>query len=83
MLFRSEGPSKTAAKRGEDDGPILQLTGRTHCDRIVVYEGNRRQIGQVLPVTIYDANAFTLFGGIVTNEISPEVYTLQFSGGRE
>ena len=26
----------------------MQLTGRTHCDRIVVFDGNRRQIGQLL-----------------------------------
>ena len=48
-------------------GP-LQLTGRTHCDRIVVFDGKPRQIGQLLPVTIYDANAFTLFGSVVTAE---------------
>ena len=36
-----EGPSKTSLKRGEE-GPILQLTGRTHCDRIVVFDGTSR-----------------------------------------
>ncbi len=45
-----EGPSK-AAKRHDDDGAVLQLAGRTHCDRIVVFDGNRRQIGQFLAVT--------------------------------
>jgi tRNA-2-methylthio-N6-dimethylallyladenosine synthase len=70
-----EGPSKNSQKHGED-GPVLQLTGRTHCDRIAVFAGNRRQIGQLLPVTIYDANAFTLFGSVVTAHVGPEVYTL-------
>jgi tRNA-2-methylthio-N6-dimethylallyladenosine synthase len=70
-----EGPSKTAQKLGED-GPVLQLTGRTHCDRIVVFDGNRRQIGQLLNVTIYDVSAFTLFGSVVTQHVGPEVYTL-------
>jgi tRNA-2-methylthio-N6-dimethylallyladenosine synthase len=56
-------------------GP-LQLTGRTHCDRIVVFDGNSRQIGQLLPVTIYDADAFTLFGAVVTHHVGPEVYQL-------
>ncbi len=74
-----EGPSKTAVRHGHDDGPILQLTGRTICDRIVVYEGNRRQIGQVLPVTIYDANAFTLFGTIETRHSGPELYALELT----
>ncbi len=76
-----EGPSKTARKRqpatesGHVDGP-LQLTGRTLCDRIVVFTGNRRQVGQILPVTIYDANALTLFGTVVTQHVGPELFTL-------
>ncbi|HEX3726111.1 MAG TPA: tRNA (N6-isopentenyl adenosine(37)-C2)-methylthiotransferase MiaB [Pirellulales bacterium] len=73
-----EGPSKVARGR-DDDGPIVQLVGRTTCDRIVVFEGNRRQIGQLLAVTIVDANAFTLFGSIVTEHVGPEVYTLGVS----
>jgi len=70
-----EGPSKTSQKRGED-GPVLQLAGRTHCDRIVVFPGTRRQIGQILPVTIHEANAFTLFGSVVTTHVGPELYTI-------
>ena len=70
-----EGPSKASQKHG-DDGPVLQLVGRTHCDRIVVFTGNRRQIGQLLPITIVEANAFTLFGSVVTQHAGPEVYSL-------
>jgi tRNA-2-methylthio-N6-dimethylallyladenosine synthase len=70
-----EGPSKTAKKHGEG-GDVLQLVGRTHCDRIVVFDGNRRQIGQLLDLTVYDANAFTLFGSVVTSHVGPEVYSL-------
>jgi tRNA-2-methylthio-N6-dimethylallyladenosine synthase len=54
----------------------MQLTGRTNWDQIVVFEGNERQIGNFLPVTIYDANAFTLFGEIVTNHVGPQLYSL-------
>ncbi len=54
----------------------VQLVGRTNCDRIVVFNGNPRQIGQMLPVTVYDANSFTLFGEAVTSHVGPEVYTL-------
>ncbi len=69
-----EGPSK---KSGETSGSDkLQLTGRTMCDRIVVFDGNRRQIGQTLPVAIYEANAHTLFGAVVTEHVGPEVFTL-------
>ncbi len=79
-----EGPSKSAEKgthvTASGAGPqmpeTLQLTGRTHCDRIVVFQGNRRQIGHSLPVVIYDANAHTLFGEVVTRHVGPELFTL-------
>jgi tRNA-2-methylthio-N6-dimethylallyladenosine synthase len=45
----------------------------------VVFDGTPRQIGQLLPVTIYDANAFTLFGGVVTRHAGPEVYSLSIA----
>ncbi len=59
-----------------DESPITQLVGRTPCDRIVVFQGNRRQIGQLLDVSIYDCTPMTLFGTVVTHEIGPEVYSL-------
>lgn len=72
-----EGPSK----KPNEDGDRLQLTGRTMCDRIVVFDGNRRQIGQTLPVAVYDANAHTLFGAVVTDHVGPEVFELAGSAG--
>jgi tRNA-2-methylthio-N6-dimethylallyladenosine synthase len=74
-----EGPSKTARK-DDSDSPLLQLTGRTMCDRIVVFTGTRRQIGQILPVQIYDASPFTLFGELETCHVGPEVYELSLGG---
>jgi tRNA-2-methylthio-N6-dimethylallyladenosine synthase len=71
-----EGPSKTSRKQASE-GETLQLTGRTNCDRIVVFEGNRRLIGQLLPVVVYDANAFTLFASVVTSHVGPEVFELR------
>lgn len=62
-----EGPSKLARRRHEEDQHHLQLTGRTPCDRIVVFDGTQRQIGQTLPITIVDATPFTLFGNAVTH----------------
>jgi tRNA-2-methylthio-N6-dimethylallyladenosine synthase len=70
-----EGLSKSARKQ-ESETDLVQLTGRTNCDRITVFEGHRRLIGQFLPVTIFDANAFTLFGTVVTRHAGPEVYAL-------
>ncbi len=70
-----EGPSKVALKKGEA-GPVLQMVGRTHCDRIVVFDGNLRQVGHTLPITIYDATAHTLFGTMVTQHVTPAVVAL-------
>ncbi|HEV3417585.1 MAG TPA: TRAM domain-containing protein, partial [Pirellulales bacterium] len=78
-----EGPSKASRKHSHDGDPEsgpLQLTGRTHCDRIVVFDGNPRQIGQLLSVNIYDANAFTLFGAVVTRHVGPELFEIGASG---
>ena len=76
-----EGPSKAAEKHAVSpltpaQGSHLQLTGRTHCDRIVVFDGNPRQIGHTLPIIIYDANAHTLFGEVATRYSGPELFTL-------
>ncbi|MFI4874825.1 MAG: MiaB/RimO family radical SAM methylthiotransferase, partial [Blastopirellula sp. JB062] len=72
-----EGISKTAArKETAEDSPVVQLTGRTHCDRIVVFDGNRRQVGQILPVAIYDSAPHTLFGEVITEECGSELFML-------
>jgi len=55
---------------------LLEEVSSRYRDRIVVFEGNRRQIGELMPVTIYDANAHTLFGQVVTQHVGPEVYEL-------
>lgn len=70
-----EGPSKMSIKRDEQ-GPIRQMTGRTNCDRIVVWEGNERQAGNLLPVLVNDASSHTLFGTVETTETTPEVIGL-------
>jgi tRNA-2-methylthio-N6-dimethylallyladenosine synthase len=65
-----EGPSKAAVQRNDGGGQV-QMTGRTHCDRIVVFDGQRRQAGQLIPITIYDAHSHTLFGEVVTQQVGP------------
>jgi tRNA-2-methylthio-N6-dimethylallyladenosine synthase len=70
-----EGRSKSAERR-EETGEATQLVGRTMCDRIVVFDGNLRQVGQTLPISIYDANAHTLFGAVVTQHVGPELFSL-------
>jgi tRNA-2-methylthio-N6-dimethylallyladenosine synthase len=66
-----EGPSKLSVKRGEE-GPLRQMTGRTHCDRIVVWDGNERQAGQLMSVLIHDVSSHTMFGTVETTELSTQ-----------
>jgi tRNA-2-methylthio-N6-dimethylallyladenosine synthase len=62
-----EGRSRRATRReGWDD--IDQLTGRTGCDRIVVFHGHERLVGQMVQVRIEDASAVTLFGQVATTD---------------
>ncbi len=70
-----EGPSKLSVRQNEV-GPIVQMTGRTSCDRIVVWQGNIRQAGELLNVTIDDVTGFTLFGSVETFETTPDVVPL-------
>jgi tRNA-2-methylthio-N6-dimethylallyladenosine synthase len=57
-----EGPSKLGRKSPSDGNGTVQLTGRTTCERIVVFDGPPRLAGRLLKVRIERAEAFTLFG---------------------
>jgi tRNA-2-methylthio-N6-dimethylallyladenosine synthase len=72
-----EGPSKRSQRQNES-GPIVQMTGRTHCDRIVVWQGNLRQAGNLIDVHIDDVTGFTMFGTVDTAEHSstPDIVPL-------
>lgn len=48
---------------------VLQLTGRTACDRIVVFDGNPRLAGSLTHVEVDDCTPTTLLGRIVTGEV--------------
>lgn len=63
-----EGPSKKSSDV-DSDSAVVQMTGRTHCDRIVVFDGNRRQAGQILDVHIDDVSSHTLIGRVKTVEV--------------
>ena len=47
----------------------MQLTGRSECDRIVVFDGNPRLIGTTAEIEIHDCTSTTLMGSIVTREL--------------
>ena len=81
-----EGPSKRSDAAVNDlsggdpvtDGTPIQLTGRTHCDRIVVFDGTKRLVGETIPIGIYEVGAFTLMGTVVTDHVSSgDVVSLQ------
>lgn len=55
-----EGFSKAARK--SDGKQAGQLSGRTVCDRIVVFDGDESLIGRIIPITIQEATAVTLRG---------------------
>ncbi|MBL67162.1 MAG: tRNA (N6-isopentenyl adenosine(37)-C2)-methylthiotransferase MiaB [Verrucomicrobiales bacterium] len=50
-----EGPSRRNAAR---------LEGRTRCNKIVVFEGGSRHVGEVLPVRIVESTQTTLYGDL-------------------
>lgn len=50
----------------EPDRPQIQLTGRTMCDRIVVFDGNPRLAGTLARIQIEDCSSTTLLGSIET-----------------
>jgi len=62
-----EGASKKTARRDGWDG-VEQLTGRTNCDRIAIFAGPQRLVGQFVRVVIEDASAVALFGRVETSE---------------
>ncbi len=80
MQVLVEGPSKLSLKRN-DTGPVRQMMGRTTCDRIVVWEGNERQVGQMLDVLIHDSSHVTLFGTVETVELAPQLYAISRTSG--
>jgi tRNA-2-methylthio-N6-dimethylallyladenosine synthase len=62
-----EGRSRRSTRREGWEGGD-QLTGRTSCDRIVVFDGPERLIGEIVRVDVEDASAVTLFGRVETTE---------------
>jgi tRNA-2-methylthio-N6-dimethylallyladenosine synthase len=62
-----EGPSRTSVRRDGWDG-LDQLTGRTACDRIAVFDGPGRLVGRMVRVVVEDTSAVTLFGRVETSE---------------
>jgi tRNA-2-methylthio-N6-dimethylallyladenosine synthase len=57
-----EGPSRTNPAR---------LMGRTRTNKIVVFEGKPEHVGQIFPVSVKQANGFSLYGTPVVQTSSP------------
>ena len=68
-----EGPSKAAGETRRRR-PLLQLTGpNARATGSSSSTGTGGRSAQLLDIAIYDANAFTLFGQVVTQHVGPEV----------
>lgn len=63
-----EGPSRSTTRKEGWDGPD-QMTGRTACDRIVVFPGAGDLTGRMVRVTIENASAVTLFGRVADEPV--------------
>jgi tRNA-2-methylthio-N6-dimethylallyladenosine synthase len=57
-----EGPSRTNSAR---------LMGRTRGNKIVVFEGKAEYVGQIFPVSVKQANGFSLYGTPVVQTSTP------------
>ncbi|MEI6240062.1 MAG: tRNA (N6-isopentenyl adenosine(37)-C2)-methylthiotransferase MiaB [Planctomycetia bacterium] len=69
-----EGLSTRDEKRDVQPGPdgVAQLTGRTMCDRIVVFDAPLRLVGRLVDVDITSAGAWSL-AGIVSDGLADAV----------
>ncbi len=70
----TEADSTTDTPSGEPEQAagyetVVQLVGRTDCDRIVVFDGNPRLAGSLVDVHIEDCTPTTLLGRIVTRRV--------------
>jgi tRNA-2-methylthio-N6-dimethylallyladenosine synthase len=69
-----EGLSTRDEKRAVEPGPdgVAQLTGRTMCDRIVVFDAPTRLVGRLVDVDILAAGAWSL-SGVVADGLADAV----------
>jgi tRNA-2-methylthio-N6-dimethylallyladenosine synthase len=70
MQILVEGPSKRNPAR---------MTGRTRCNRIVVFDGSARHRGQLMEVRITRAGSFTLYGDPAIINLETETETTNSS----
>jgi len=60
----AEGASPADAEQGSSPESLAQLTGRTMCDRIVVFDAPLRLVGRLVDVDIQAAGAWSLAGDV-------------------
>jgi tRNA-2-methylthio-N6-dimethylallyladenosine synthase len=60
-LGSGERRCRTKARTDWAKNPA-QTTGRTRCNKIVVFDGSERQRGQLMDLKITRAGSFTLYG---------------------
>ena len=62
---------------------LIQLTGRTMTDHIVVFDGHERLIGQTIRIRIREASPFTLYGDVEISESVPVEPAMDWSQAQE
>ena len=69
-----EGLSTREERRAVDPGPdgVAQLTGRTMCDRIIVFDAPTRLVGRLVEIDILEAGPWSL-AGIVADGLADAV----------
>jgi hypothetical protein len=60
---------------------IAQLTGRTMCDRIVVFDAPQRLVGRLVDIDIQAAGAWSLAGDVADGLAEATPLEHLFSGG--
>ena len=64
-ILGADGMADVRADVQADQGGAVQMTGRTPCDRIVVFDGPVTLAGELVKVRLTTAAPFTLFGELL------------------
>jgi tRNA-2-methylthio-N6-dimethylallyladenosine synthase len=56
---------------GHPGSPVVQLTGRTTADQIVVFDGSPALEGRIVSVRVHAAHAMTIFGRLAESKPAP------------
>ncbi len=86
---KQSGSTAAGSNVAENAGTTRQLSGRTMCDRIVVFDAPQRLIGRIVDVDILAAGPWAVSGSLVTPDqppipvtVEPAVHTISMPSTR-